>query len=156
MNDKKLWRSWALLPILSLVAIAHTESNPTFSRVLLADPPSGGQPSVALESNHGFVVTWQSTQQEVTSLNWLALDFDGVPTGRGVIAKGSNWFVNWADTPALAVLENGDWVAFWLQRNDPAMLKATTSGWFARPTGGILGQAPSRHIISLKIGRAHV
>ncbi|NDF83233.1 MAG: hypothetical protein EB130_08775, partial [Actinobacteria bacterium] len=91
MNDKKLWRSWALLPILSLVAIAHTESNPTFSRVLLADPPSGGQPSVALESNHGFVVTWQSTQQEVTSLNWLALDFDGVPTGRGVIAKGSNW-----------------------------------------------------------------
>lgn len=121
MNDKKLWRSWALLPILSLVAIAHTESNPTFSRVLLADPPSGGQPSVALESNHGFVVTWQSTQQEVTSLNWLALDFDGVPTGRGVIAKGANWFVNWADTPALAVLDNGDWVAFWLQRNDPTM-----------------------------------
>jgi hypothetical protein len=66
-------------------------------------------------------VTWQSTQQDVASLNWLTLNFDGEQTGKGVIAQGSSWFVNWADTPALAVLENGDWVAFWLERNDPSM-----------------------------------
>lgn len=38
--------------------------------------------------------------------------------GEGLIAEGKNWFVNWADTPSLTVLDNGDWVAFWLERND--------------------------------------
>ncbi|MDA0892465.1 MAG: sialidase family protein [Proteobacteria bacterium] len=114
---------WVFLAVWSLVAVAHTDPRPTFSRVLLTDTPTGGQPSVALEPDRGFIVTWQSTQQEVTSLNWLALNFDGEQTGRGVIAQGPNWFVNWADTPALAVLDNGDWVAFWLERNDPTMLE---------------------------------
>lgn len=114
---------WVFLAVWSLVAVAHADPRPTFSRVLLTDTPTGGQPSVALEPDRGFIVTWQSTQQEVTSLNWLALNFDGEQTGRGVIAQGPNWFVNWADTPALAVLDNGDWVAFWLERNDPTMLE---------------------------------
>ncbi len=112
---------WVLMSVLSVVAVAHADSRPIFSRVELSDTPTGGQPSVALEPNRGFIVTWQSTKQEVTALNWLALNFDGEQTGRGVIAQGSNWFVNWADTPALAVLDNGDWVTFWLERNDPSM-----------------------------------
>lgn len=103
---------------------AHAVPKPTFSRIVLSEAPSGGQSSVALESDRGFVVTWQSTRQSITSLNWLALDFDGLPTGRGVIAEGPNWFVNWADTPALVMLANGDWLAFWLQRNDLSMPEA--------------------------------
>jgi len=112
---------YLFLLVLSVVTVTNAEPRPTFSRIVFSDTPSGGQPSVALEPDRGFIVTWQSTQQDVTSLNWLALNFDGEQTGRGVIAQGSNWFVNWADTPALAVLDNGDWVAFWLERNDPSM-----------------------------------
>ena len=112
---------WVLLSVLSVGAVAHADSRPTFSRVELSERPTGGQPSVALERDRGFIVTWQSTTQNATSLNWIALNFDGQQTGRGVIARGSNWFVNWADIPALAVLDNGDWVAFWLERNDPSM-----------------------------------
>lgn len=111
------------LSVLSVVTVANAEPRPTFSRIVFSDTPSGGQPSVALEPGRGFILTWQSTQQDVTSLNWLAVNLDGEQTGRGVIAQGSNWFVNWADTPALAVLDNGDWVAFWLERNDPSMLE---------------------------------
>lgn len=121
MRTERTKGLWAVLLTLSSVAFAHADSGPIFSRILLSDTLAGGQPSVTLERDRGFVVTWQSTQQEVTSLNWLALDFDGQPTARGVIAQGSNWFVNWADTPALIVLDNGDWVAFWLERNDPSM-----------------------------------
>jgi hypothetical protein len=51
----------------------------------------------------------------------MTLNVEGRPTGQGVISEGSNWFVNWADIPALVVLDNGDWVAFWLERNDPDM-----------------------------------
>jgi len=123
MKMLRLKSLWVLLSALGVIAVAHADPRPTFSRVELSDTPSGGQPSVALEPDRGFIVTWQSTKQDVTSLNWMALNFDGQQTGRGVIAQGANWFVNWADTPALAVLDNGDWVAFWLERNDPAMLE---------------------------------
>ena len=81
---------WLLSLAISVVAVAHADSKPIFTRVVLNDVPAGGQPSVALEPGHGFVVTWQSTKQDVTSLNWLALDFDGQKTGRGVVAQGSN------------------------------------------------------------------
>lgn len=31
------------------------------------------------------------------------------------VAQGCNWFVNWADHPKIAIADNGDWWAFWLQ-----------------------------------------
>lgn len=111
----------ALWLALVLTVAARADTTPTFSRIAFAETPQGAQPSVTLERGRGFIVTWQHVHQDVTSLNWLTLDFDGRPTGKGVIAAGHNWFVNWADTPALVVLENGDWVAFWLERNNPAM-----------------------------------
>lgn len=48
-------------------------------------------------------------------------EFDGrrwSPAGR--IASGTNWFANWADTPAIHISANGDWFAHWLQKSAPA------------------------------------
>jgi hypothetical protein len=64
-------------------------------------------------------------------LSWLAPDgeghvfqyavFDGEQFGEpGVIARGEDWFANWADTPGLFVLPNGDWLAHWLVKSGPA------------------------------------
>ncbi len=114
-------RIWALILILGACAAAHAESAPYFSRLFLSKPPTGGQPSVTHEPERGFIVTWQRSRDDTTSLHWLALDLQGHPTGEGLIAEGKNWFVNWADTPSLIVLDNGDWVAFWLERNDPEL-----------------------------------
>ncbi|NBB92688.1 MAG: hypothetical protein GVY32_05900 [Gammaproteobacteria bacterium] len=36
------------------------------------------------------------------------------------IARGDDWFVNWADTPGLFVLPGGDWVAHWLVKSGPS------------------------------------
>ena len=112
---------WVLLSSFGLVALVRADSVPTFSRILFSEAPAGGQPNVVTERGHGFLMSWQSMRQDVASLHWMTLDSEGRPTGQGVIAQGSNWFVNWADIPALAVLDNGDWVAFWLERNDPDM-----------------------------------
>lgn len=32
------------------------------------------------------------------------------------VAQGCDWFVNWADHPKVAIADNGDWWAFWLQK----------------------------------------
>jgi hypothetical protein len=48
------------------------------------------------------------------------------------IAEGHDWFVNWADFPALGVLPNGDLVAHWLQKSGPGRyaydVRVTRSG----------------------------
>jgi hypothetical protein len=74
------------------------------------------QPSVAVDSREGFVLTWQERGTEQNVLRYAVIDPDGTELRRGVIAEGTDWFVNAADFPSLAVLDNGDWVSFWLQK----------------------------------------
>lgn len=45
----------------------------------------------------------------------LSLDGDLGPVRE--VARGCDWFVNWADFPSLVVADNGHWVSFWLQKN---------------------------------------
>ncbi len=77
------------------------------------------QPSVASDANGGFVVTWQQRQESGASLHFAQLDAAGTMQRQGRIASSQpeqTWFVNWADFPSLVVLDNGDWVTFWLQK----------------------------------------
>ncbi len=46
--------------------------------------------------------------------------FDGTRwSAPRLVAQGSDWFVNWADFPSLAVLADGTMAAHWLQKNAP-------------------------------------
>ncbi|MDZ4812894.1 MAG: hypothetical protein SGI99_09820 [Pseudomonadota bacterium] len=77
------------------------------------------QPSVASDANGGFVVTWQQRLESGASLHFAQLDAAGTIQRQGRIARSQpdqTWFVNWADFPSLVVLDNGDWVTFWLQK----------------------------------------
>jgi hypothetical protein len=75
-----------------------------------------GQPSVVADPGHGFILTWQQRTADTSEL-WFALfDRDGREQRRARIAAGTGWFVNWADFPSLAVLDNGDWVTYWLEK----------------------------------------
>lgn len=47
---------WVLLSSFGLVALGRADSVPNFSRILLPDPPSGGQPNVVTERGHGFLM----------------------------------------------------------------------------------------------------
>ncbi len=94
-----------------------------FTKISLPEPLRGAQPSVAIEKGHGFIVTAQQSEGDQSSLSWITIDFAGRQTSRGVISEGEARFVNWADTPGITVLDNGDWIAFWLERNDPEVLE---------------------------------
>lgn len=112
---------WCCLVALSLAIPARADESSRAAsmpaRLVFATRPIAGQPSVALEPGRGFIVSWQETHGAEASLHFAAVDFSGRETARGVIARGRDWFVNWADVPGLAVLDNGDWVAFWLRRS---------------------------------------
>ncbi len=77
------------------------------------------QPSITAAPGGGFILTWQQRESATTSLHFATLDSDGVLQRQGRIAQSEptqTWFVNWADFPALVVLDNGDWVTYWLQK----------------------------------------
>jgi hypothetical protein len=119
----KAWptnKYWAVFWI-ALFWAQHAASQPlpAVSRILLSQPLAGAQPAVTLEKGYGFVVTAQQSDGNRSSLHWVTIDFEGRRTSSGVISEGTDRFVNWADTPGITVLDNGDWVAFWLERNDP-------------------------------------
>lgn len=76
-------------------------------------------PSLAVDPARGMVLTWQTRNADTAALNYALLSADGRELRRGVIASGKDWFVNWADFPSLVVLDNSDWVTYWLQKSAP-------------------------------------
>src|SRR5688572_5921502 len=112
-------RSFLLCVTLAAPALATAETISPLHvqrlRILTHDEP--GQPSIAVDPREGFVLTWQERTPKQTSLWFAVLDPNGRELRRNRIATGKNWFVNWADFPSLAVLENGDWVTHYLEKS---------------------------------------
>ena len=105
---------WSLAACLLLSLPAHAQFQ--LSPVAFVTGENSAQPSVVADPGQGFVVTWQERGAPVHQLKFAVLDALGGEIDRGTIAQGENWFVNGADFPNLAVLDNGDWVSFWLQK----------------------------------------
>ena len=109
---------------LALVALAV----PAVHASVLLDPVAfetgvrAAQPSVAVDRREGFVVTWQERADE-QSLRFAVIDRAGHERRRGTVSNGKDRFINGADFPSLAVLDNGDWITYWLQK--------TASGTYA-------------------------
>jgi hypothetical protein len=85
---------------------------------------AAAEPFVASDGTGGFVLTWLEQADATASLHFARIDRDGKTHGQGIIARSApnrDWFINWADFPGLAVLDNGDWVSFWLQKSGSAV-----------------------------------
>lgn len=131
---------------------------PNGSAVEIASTGNAGQPSIAVDAREGFVVTWQEHDGNESVLRYAVISPAGVELRRGEIARGMNWFVNWADFPALVVLDNGDWVSYWLERTaggpesyDIRMVRSRDQGrsWSAAMTPHRDGTATEHGFVSL-------
>ncbi len=79
---------------------------------------AAAQPSLTTDGDRGFVLSWQSKLGDgCVALRAAALSARGRLGPVREVARGCDWFVNWADFPSLLVTENGDWVSFWLQKS---------------------------------------
>ncbi len=112
---------WALCAGVVPTAASALEVTP----LDLVSGPNTAQPSVAVDPGRGFIVTWQRREGPRTQLEFVEVATGGLIGRRGTIADSArsgdaggaaDWFVNWADFPSLVVLDNGDWVAHWLQK----------------------------------------
>ncbi|MCK7594050.1 sialidase family protein [Pseudomarimonas salicorniae] len=83
------------------------------------DLPGQAQGSV-LATAEGFLLSWIERSGAVSTLRFAEMDREGIVRRRGEVMSGRQWFVNWADFPALIVADNGDWLGYALVKSDPA------------------------------------
>jgi hypothetical protein len=81
--------------------------------------PGSGQPNLTVSPDGRAYLSWIERLGEGRfSLRFAVKEKDQWSAPR-VIAEGSNWFVNWADFPSMAVLPDGSLAAHWLVKSGP-------------------------------------
>jgi hypothetical protein len=86
--------------------------------VTIASPagPESSEPNFAVAPDGRIYLTWQEAVDGGHELRFATLEGDGWSQPR-TIARGADWFVNWADFPTLVVLPDGRIAAHYLRRN---------------------------------------
>ena len=89
-----------------------------------ADPPTlpqSGMPFLAVDSQGGVLISWidplPKDQNSLRYARWTGNGWSSLNT----IASGKNWFINWADFPAIAALPDGSLLAHWLTHGPGAV-----------------------------------
>jgi len=106
--------------LLSLSILLLT--TPAFAELRPVDAPPGSgslAPRLAALHDGQAVLTWLEPENDGHAFRYAVFDGQGFGDAR-TIASGKDWFVNWADTPGLFVLPDGDWLAHWLVKSGPA------------------------------------
>jgi len=110
-------RSLGMVALVGLALAACGESSrPTVPRPLaLAAGTGSAQPHLARTESGLVVLSWLEPTEGATRLlvSRLAKAGWGEPVE---VARGADWFVNWADFPSVLPADRGPWAAHWLQR----------------------------------------
>lgn len=109
----KVFLSAAVL-ILGMVA-AVMGPDPTLVPVDVPDSGRAGEAHLTRTPQGAIVASWIE-QGEAGARMVVARRSDGAWTKPVEIARGDNWFVNWADVPSVAVHPDGVMMAHWLER----------------------------------------
>lgn len=100
------------------------------------------QPNLHAGARGGLHLTWLERDGDAHVLRH-AVERDGEFSGVNTVARGDDWFVNWADFPSLVALANGDLVTHLLVRSAPATYAYDV--WATRSSdGGASWSAPTR------------
>jgi hypothetical protein len=115
-----------LLIVAAAIAVvwALTREGRTGEVHLLTVPGTGSraEPGLTLGRDGHLYLTWVEERGDEHALRfsrWRGQWREGEPSAWSEprdIAQGADWFVNWADVPALAALEDGTLFAHWLAK----------------------------------------
>ncbi|PKL94537.1 MAG: hypothetical protein CVV18_08635, partial [Gammaproteobacteria bacterium HGW-Gammaproteobacteria-8] len=102
------------------IALWLVSFSPLAAELQMIDlPASAGAlaPRLTLDPGDGStVLSWLETDDTGHALRYSVF-IDGSFGPAQTIASGSDWFVNWADTPGLHPATDGSWTAHWLAKS---------------------------------------
>ena len=111
----------ALLGFSGLFLASCTSATPPVVAVQDIPFPGGEGTSLPSLSSDGntLILSWVATPTDsLAQFHFASLGADGKWSSPEQVAEGSNWFVNWADYPAL-VQNKGSLLAYHLQKSSP-------------------------------------
>ncbi len=75
----------------------------------------GAEPHLAVADDGQVVLSWLEPHGKGVALRYSTLDEDEWNPPK-TLARGDNWFVNWADFPSVVPIRGDLWAAHWLER----------------------------------------
>jgi hypothetical protein len=102
-----------LLFTLSILITSYAAGQDQLTRLPSPAPDNSSLSRVVANESGEIYLSWVSQDAEQATLAFARLTSEGWDAAK-VISGGRNWFVNWADFPALSVDSSG-MVAHWLQ-----------------------------------------
>ncbi|WP_031498205.1 hypothetical protein [Bryobacter aggregatus] len=122
-----------------------------FAEIRRIDPPAAsdsGMASLTKGPNGTVYLSWTDTigpkEHALRFSRWTGSAWAEPET----IARGTNWFANWADFPALTILPDSSMFAHWLTRTDGG----SSYGYGIRVAQKQAGTAPWREIHGMSLG----
>jgi hypothetical protein len=111
----------AFLAILSLAMLAGScESSPNThpAQHQFSNPAGAGArlPRLSAAPGGGVLMSWVEPHKDGYVLKF-AVRQDSQWKRQGEVARGANWFINWADFPSVVALDSSFWAAHWLVRH---------------------------------------
>ena len=124
-RHSRLWRvTWALLGVslhgywLVVTAAEQTPAaGPQVSPIAELIQPGSRYPYLVRGGDGRTYMSWLEPGPGQSTRLRFAVYRDGQFATPRTIAAGTDWFVNWADVPSIAALEDGTLAAHWLARN---------------------------------------
>ncbi len=85
----------------------------------LPTPDGAAQPDLVVAPDGSLLLSWIEPEGDGHALRFARHD-DGAWSASRTIARGDDWFVNWADTPHVAATADGALWAHWLRKSAAA------------------------------------
>lgn len=95
----------------------ETSGNLTMDEIVSPAGTGSGEPNLFAAKDGRIFLSWvEQAQENHHSLRFAIREGEGWSSPQ-TIAQGSDWFVNWADFPSLALLNEKSIAAHWLAKN---------------------------------------
>jgi hypothetical protein len=120
-KDQKASRGLALLVLAGgALAACDARVDGTFINgdVEFSAPEGSGEPNLVATADGRVILTWFAEHDSGHAL-MAAVRSEHEWSEPVTVARGRNFFVNWADFPSLVELSDGAWVAHWLEKTAP-------------------------------------
>lgn len=103
-----------------LAALLLLTATMAYAELRIVDNPAGGgalAPAlVEMPGDAGIVLSWLEKHDDEHAFRFSVFA-EGRFSDSREIARGRDWFANWADTPGIHVRSDGAWLAHWLEKS---------------------------------------
>ena len=132
-----------LLVVAAVFCTACSDSSRTSRTVVspleLSVADGSRAPHLSAGLDGSVILSWLQPTETGVSLQWAAFESGRWQEGAEV-ARGDNWFVNWADFPSVTPIDDQLWAAHWLVKKPGGTYAYDVAAAFSKDAGKSWGE----------------